>query len=340
MAESRPPDRTVVMGVLNVTAGFVLRRWPVLDSGRGHRPRRRNWRRTAPTSSTSAANRPGRARIGCRRRDRGRPGGAGDRRTRRRRRRLQRGHHPRRRSPPRRCDAGARIVNDVSGGLADPEMAAVVAAAGRPVDPDALARPQRGHGCTRPTTAMWSPTSAPNCWTGSTRPSRPASRESAIVLDPGLGFAKTADHNWALLHALPEMTGFAGPGWGFPVLVGRFPQTVPRRAARRFGRRPRPPAGREAATDAISALAAAAGAWGVRVHEVGRLAGRRRGWPPRRPGVARHTTPRAEWMRPRCAVADRITLTGLTVFGHHGVFDHEKRDGQDFRRRHHAVAGA
>ena len=29
-------------------------------------------------------------------------------------------------------------------------------------------------------------------------------------------------------------------------------------------------------------------------------------------------------------MADRITLTGLAVFGHHGVFDHEKRDGQDF----------
>ena len=40
------------------------------------------------------------------------------------------------------------------------------------------------------------------------------------MLDPGLGFAKTAEHNWALLRALPAMTGLAGPGWGFPVLVG------------------------------------------------------------------------------------------------------------------------
>jgi dihydropteroate synthase len=87
-----------------------------------------------------------------------------------------------------------------------------------------------------------------------------------IVLDPGLGFAKNAEHNWSLLRALPEMTGLIGDGWGFPILIGasrkRFLGTL---LADPAG--PRSPAGREAATTAITALAAADGAWGVRVHE-------------------------------------------------------------------------
>jgi dihydropteroate synthase len=90
--------------------------------------------------------------------------------------------------------------------------------------------------------------------------------ESLIVLDPGLGFAKTAEHNWLLLRALPTVTGLVGPGWGFPILIGasrkRFLGSL---LADADG--PRPPGGREAATTAVSALAAAAGVWGVRVHE-------------------------------------------------------------------------
>jgi dihydropteroate synthase len=161
--------------------------------------------------------------------------------------------------------AGAAIVNDVSGGLADPEMSAVVAAAGVPwilmhwrghsVDMDALAHYRdvvqdvRAELLDRVDAAVSAGVA-----------------ESSIVLDPGLGFAKTAAHNWALLHALPEITGGAGPGWGFPVLVGasrkRFLGALLADSAGL-----RPPDGREAATTAISALAAAAGAWGVRVHE-------------------------------------------------------------------------
>jgi dihydropteroate synthase len=84
-----------------------------------------------------------------------------------------------------------------------------------------------------------------------------------LIIDPGLGFAKTAQHNWALLRALPEFVGT-----GLPVLVGasrkRFLGTL---LAGADGR-PRPPAGRETATAVISALAARDGAWGVRVHDV------------------------------------------------------------------------
>jgi dihydropteroate synthase len=84
-----------------------------------------------------------------------------------------------------------------------------------------------------------------------------------LIIDPGLGFAKTGQHNWALLRALPELVGT-----GIPVLVGasrkRFLGTLlagPDGAVR-------PPDGRETATAVISALSALHGAWGVRVHDV------------------------------------------------------------------------
>jgi len=84
-----------------------------------------------------------------------------------------------------------------------------------------------------------------------------------LIIDPGLGFAKTAQHNWALLRALPELVAT-----GIPVLVGasrkRFLGTL---LAAPDGT-PRPPDGRETATAVISALAGLHGAWGVRVHDV------------------------------------------------------------------------
>ena len=131
-----------------------------------------------------------------------------------------------------------------------------------------------------------------------------------VIIDPGLGFAKTAEHNWALLRALPEFVGT-----GFPVLVGasrkRFLGTL---LAGSDGE-PRPPDGRETATAVISALAGLHG-----------------------PGVCGCTTCAPRSTPSRCAgrgragveMADRIELRGLTVRGHHGVFEHERRDGQDF----------
>jgi len=162
--------------------------------------------------------------------------------------------------------AGARIVNDVSGGLADPEMAALVADAEVPW----ILMHWRGHSADMDSLAVYDDVVADvqRELAARVRAALAAGvREDAIVLDPGLGFAKTAEHNWALLRALPSITGLTGPGWGFPVLVGasrkRFLGALLADAAG-----PRPPAGREVATTVISGLAAAAGAWGVRVHEV------------------------------------------------------------------------
>jgi dihydropteroate synthase len=84
-----------------------------------------------------------------------------------------------------------------------------------------------------------------------------------VIIDPGLGFAKNAAHNWALLRALPELVGT-----GIPVLVGASRKRFLGSLLADGDGEVRPPDGRETATAVISALAALHGAWGVRVHDV------------------------------------------------------------------------
>jgi dihydropteroate synthase len=83
-----------------------------------------------------------------------------------------------------------------------------------------------------------------------------------LVLDPGLGFAKEAAHNWALLAALPRVVAL-----GLPVLVGSSRKSFLGRLLAAPDGALRPAAGRDAATLAATVLAAEAGAWGVRVHD-------------------------------------------------------------------------
>jgi dihydropteroate synthase len=160
--------------------------------------------------------------------------------------------------------AGATVVNDVSGGLADPDMARVVAAAGVPW----VLMHWRGHSRDMDNLAEYTDVVV-EVRTELLRQVDVALAAgvdpSAIVLDPGLGFAKNAEHNWTLLRGIDDLVGL-----GFPVLVGasrkRFLGSL---LSSRDGT-PRPPAGREEATAAISALVAARGVWGVRVHDVDR----------------------------------------------------------------------
>jgi dihydropteroate synthase len=84
-----------------------------------------------------------------------------------------------------------------------------------------------------------------------------------LIIDPGLGFAKSARDNWALLHALPELVSA-----GVPVLVGASRKRFLGRLLAGPDGEVRPPDGRETATAVVSALAALHGAWGVRVHDV------------------------------------------------------------------------
>ena len=84
-----------------------------------------------------------------------------------------------------------------------------------------------------------------------------------LILDPGIGFAKNADHNWTLSAHLDRLVAV-----GHPVLFGASRKSYLGRLLAGPDGTPRPVREREAATIATSVLAAAAGAWGVRVHDV------------------------------------------------------------------------
>jgi dihydropteroate synthase len=159
-------------------------------------------------------------------------------------------------------EAGAVIVNDVSGGLADPGMAAVIAAAGCPW----ILMHWRGHSRDMNQLARYHDVVAEVRAELTERVSAAVAAGVAadrLILDPGLGFAKNAEHNWALSAHLDELIAL-----GHPVLFAASRKSYLGRLLAGPDGEPRPVGGREAATIATSVLAAAAGAWGVRVHEV------------------------------------------------------------------------
>jgi dihydropteroate synthase len=159
-------------------------------------------------------------------------------------------------------EAGAVIVNDVSGGLADPGMAGVVRAAGCPW----ILMHWRGHSRNMREHAEYDDVVAE---VRAELLDRVAAAVAAgvdpalLILDPGLGFAKTAEHNWALSAHLHELVAL-----GHPVLFGASRKSYLGRLLAGPDGAPRPVAEREAATIGTSVLAVAAGAWGVRVHDV------------------------------------------------------------------------
>jgi dihydropteroate synthase len=161
----------------------------------------------------------------------------------------------------RALQAGARMVNDVSGGLADPAMAALVASAGVPY----VAMHWRGHSADMQDRAVYHDVVEDVRNELSRRLDALVAAGvdvEQIVIDPGLGFAKLGEHNWALLSRLDRLASL-----GRPVLVGASRKGfLGRLLADETG--PRPVKDRDAAGVAITALAAAAGAWAVRVHTV------------------------------------------------------------------------
>lgn len=159
-------------------------------------------------------------------------------------------------------DAGASLVNDVSGGLADSEMTSVVAAAGVPY----VVMHWRGHSADMQRRAVYDDVVADVRHELAERVERILAEGvdgSQLVLDPGFGFAKLAEHNWSLLRHLDALTSL-----GYPVLVGTSRKTFLGRLGMPEGAQPRPPSDRDAATVATSVLAGQAGVWGVRVHDV------------------------------------------------------------------------
>jgi dihydropteroate synthase len=158
--------------------------------------------------------------------------------------------------------AGARIINDVSGGLADPDMGKVAAAAGCPY----ILMHWRGHSRQMRRLASYQDV------VRDVRDELSAQVDGAIragvapenlVIDPGLGFAKTAEHNWLLCARLGDLVAL-----GYPVLVGASRKSYLGSLLAAPDGAARPVTEREAATIATTVLAIDAGAWGVRVHDV------------------------------------------------------------------------
>jgi dihydropteroate synthase len=160
-------------------------------------------------------------------------------------------------------EAGAAMVNDVSGGLAEPDLLRVVADAGVSL----VLMHWRGHSRDMQALARYRDVVADVRGELGERVDAALAAgvaEGNLVIDPGLGFAKTAAHNWALLRRLDVLTAT-----GLPVLVGASRKSFLGALLADSDGKPRPPGEREDATVATTALAALAGAWGVRVHRVG-----------------------------------------------------------------------
>ena len=157
-------------------------------------------------------------------------------------------------------DAGAHIINDVSGGLADPAMHGLIARTGVVYvcqhwrgDPETMDRlTDYPGGVVAGVEAELRERLAELDAAGVDR--------SQVVLDPGLGFAKTHAQSWELLAATSRLIADLGQ----PLLVGSSRKRFLAEAAEAEAT----PVQRDAVTAATTALAAAAGAWAVRVHEV------------------------------------------------------------------------
>ncbi|MHA3683700.1 dihydropteroate synthase [Leucobacter sp. HY1908] len=232
------------------------------------------------------------------------------------------------------ADAGAAYINDVSGGTHDPRMCAVAALASQGHGTKFIIGHWRGipdlaHHRSEYTNVV---TEVRDALAGLAGNAIRAGVDPAhVIIDPGLGFDKTDAQCWQLLAQLPELAAT-----GYPVLVGASRK---RMLGEMLGGLPGAVTAhidacetheRDLATSVVSAFAARAGAWGVRVHDVA--------------GTTQALAVEAAWRAASVAAVhpaggagqataglrDRITLTGLEVFAHHGVFDFERENGQKF----------
>jgi dihydropteroate synthase len=149
--------------------------------------------------------------------------------------------------------AGAAIINDVSGGLSDPAMFATVKKLGVPY----ILMHWRGESKEMNSRAIY--TDVVNDVISEINSQIDAAldagiNKSQIIIDPGLGFAKDAEHNWEILRNLKQFTSM-----GYPVLIG---------ASRKRFLGGDHPDEREAATIELTKTLVPQGIWGVRVHSV------------------------------------------------------------------------
>lgn len=158
-------------------------------------------------------------------------------------------------------ELGAAYINDVSGGLADPEMAAAAAQSGR----DVIIMHWRGHSKDMYERARYEDVTADVARELDERVTAFTAAGVAperIIIDPGLGFAKTFEHNWELLAGLPALLTL-----GHRVIVGASRKGFLGAVGRPDGD-PRPPLERDVATAVTTAYLSGIGVWAVRVHDV------------------------------------------------------------------------
>ncbi|WJY72061.1 dihydropteroate synthase [Corynebacterium auriscanis] len=166
-------------------------------------------------------------------------------------------------------EAGATYINDVSGGLADPDMLSVCADFGCPVilmhwdkewggaSARVGAEGYRDHGTDIVTeVSTWLLSRVEEA-------ERRGVDKTKIYLDPGIGFAKSPRDNWQLLRGLDRIVDL-----GFPVLVGASRKRFLTALRPGADGNPGTPESADDATAAVTSLSAMAGAWAVRVHNV------------------------------------------------------------------------
>lgn len=159
-------------------------------------------------------------------------------------------------------ERGASIVNDVSGGRADPKMHATVAELNVPY----VLMHWRSHATSMDQFAHYEDVVGEVCDELQEQIARATDAGIArerIILDPGIGFAKHLDHNWTLLRSMDRIRDL-----GLPILVGASRKRFLGALLADATEMPRDSHGRDVATAVLSALLVDAGVWGLRVHDV------------------------------------------------------------------------
>ncbi len=150
-------------------------------------------------------------------------------------------------------EAGAQIVNDVSGGAADPEMFSTIAQLGCKY----TLMHWRGHSKDMNSKAIYSDVVAEVIEEMTIQLDKALAagiKRENIILDPGIGFAKDAEHNWEILNRIDEFIAL-----GYPILIGHSRKRFLGGAT---------PDDREEATVQVTQSLVGKGIWAVRVHGV------------------------------------------------------------------------
>lgn len=205
-------------------------------------------------------------------------------------------------------DAGASMINDVSGGLSDPAMLSTAAELNVPI----ILMHWRGPSKTMQENIAFSDVVQEvrtELQLQAERALAAGINKNNIILDPGIGFGKTFEHNWELLRHIDHLQSL-----GFPLLVGVSRKRFLGHLLADSGGVERSEQDRDIASAVIGAQLLQRGVWGVRVHDVKATSDAIKGLNAVNPNPA----------------MDTIEIFGVRDYGYHGVLEHEPENGQYF----------